>query len=261
MRSVWIAVLVTFAAGLMLIPAKVSARPHHANHRNRCKEVSKVFGRRKCSPQFAPWSPIRLRVSFGSSLRKFVTPASFVVADSGQSNVTSDGDRQTVVGSFDLRITGSLARNLYAGGELAFGAGKIASGLVQDRSLLTLRAAPVEDKSRFGTYVSYGALIGTGLNFGRYSLSTEIFAGQRSLGLGMRNSGTLDTDETAPNSSDKKRMRFDNQLIIEPRVGLRVWWTPFWSLRAWAGRNILESNALSAGISLQLHMRAFDGRQ
>lgn len=88
-------------------------------------------------------------------------------------------------------------------------------------------------------------VVGARVPLGRVSLRGELVAGIHGATL---SSTAMDTsaDTVAP--------------LVEPRVALDLWMSPWWVLEANAGANLLDRSEHVFGLGLSFHGQAFDGR-
>jgi hypothetical protein len=93
--------------------------------------------------------------------------------------------------------------------------------------------------------VTMAGVAGARLPLGRVSLRGELVAGMHGASVA---STAMDTSAStvAP--------------LVEPRVGVDVWLSPWWTLEATAGANLVDRSERVVGLGLGLHLQAFDGR-
>lgn len=222
-----------------------------------CVEQSDVLGRRVCSG-FGAWAlpslaPI-LTVESGVSVR---TVALGRYGFAGEVDHGTEGSYQyRLVGdemgaeaqlvSADLRVLGG--RRIYAGAE--FDLGGVAG---DDADMVTMATdggvRPAEMTPRIQMSFGYGAVLGARVPLGNLRLSAEVFAGGRTLQLAV---------DSAVGACETTSYAYSSRAAIEPRVRLEAWVSPWLTLGAFAGSDLLSPGP-AAGAFLSGHTRAFDG--
>jgi len=216
-----------------------------------CIDTSEVVGRAHCQG-FGVWdsgrTPIVL-IDFGTTLHFFPMrglhftgtaehDAGIAYAVRGEQAADQAG-----AATWDMRVALGLGRYLYAGAESRVGKLFIAPRTIATSNQLVL------DPSG-GMYVTSGAIAGVRGRFGDLELRAEVMGGVRIVSLQMT-SHHLDCvdDSTVTGLS----------ALVESRVGVVAWMSPWLSLGATVGANMRARGDVSAGLFLEGHLRAFDG--
>ena len=215
-----------------------------------CEEVSGVVGHSVCR-RFGSWDASRrppLRVTVGTSMRQVALgstafsgaaphdmPASYRV-------VTDPADDLARGATLDVEVAVALGRHLYAG--LAGSGGVLAAPPTSKTTVgeLDVSSGPL-------TYLSGSAVLGAALELGDYRLLGELGAGVQAIGI------AVDTSQGECEASDT---RFDADLLLEPRLVAARWLTPWISAGAGVSTNLLGRRAMSLGLFVGGHLRAFD---
>jgi hypothetical protein len=228
-------------------------------HAKGCTEVSDVVGERRCSRYGSDWSiEHSLPLTFRFGLRWSELSPSGVSfdgvpeANQGQryKGFSYDGgdlgvDRLRTWG-FEGGFTVFIVGQLYLGAE-----GGFAFGSVHTRSF-TAGYVSLSDDSGFDLSVLHGGLpVGYRIPLGRASIRGEMLFGGVVMSVSHRMSA-VDIDAHEANASAAR-------WLIEPRIAGDVWFTQHLSAGLYAGTNLLDFGARSLGISLTMHLRAFDG--
>ena len=237
-------------AGLSLSPAA------HARHT--CAEVSDIVGRQKCSRYGSTWSteesfPIAVGLnasylSFATEGRTFkggikvgskVTPLQYDGSALGKSGLGSGG--------IGVRITVFPHPVVYLG--LEYG---ITLGRNQPMSF-SADGATYQATSKLvdTTGLSAGGLVGLRLPLGPVSVRGELFVG--GYGVNLYQSvvtGALSNASVAMAAGVP---------VVEPRVAVDLWTTPWLTLSGSYGRNVLDRGSQLGALSLTFHGRGFDG--
>jgi hypothetical protein len=217
-----------------------------------CREVSDIVGYEKCHRFGDGWAterrpPIDLGLdlpymtfdpngtSFDASKGKN-DPAHFTYP--GQSL----GVKSIDTFGFGLKITGYFLGPLYTGVTFGLTFGR------NDYDTVTANGTPLSrSDSAVNTTGFYGgALLGVRLPLGRISLRFETLFGGTSLTID-QHSSVGDYSSTA------------GHWMIEPRATVDVWIRPNVSLGAYGGINALDAGDRVLGLSLEYHVRSFDG--
>jgi len=221
-----------------------------------CVEVSSVVGRWVCpGSRFGTWNVAhfpRLRLHFGTSGHRFpVRNMTF----SGTAP-HGDGIAYSMVGSditnslagaatFDLGMSINVSRHLYAGVE-----GKIGHAWLHGQTSDT--AASLMMNASGTLYGEVGGVAGVSVPIGNFDLRAETFVGARLVGLSVDS-----VHDTCADTS----YAYDASWLVEPRVAVESWITPWATLGVQAGANALQRDDISLGVYLQGHLRAFDARR
>jgi hypothetical protein len=154
-------------------------------------------------------------------------------------------DPTAVGGTFDMRITGKLGSVFYTGFEFSVGGADV-------RNPRTMSSGTEGHKLEPGNalYLSGGGLVGASLPIGDFTLKAEVFGGGRTMGLNLTSKyGECVTQTVA----------WGHGLMLEQRVAVQKWLTPWTSINAWAGTSALQDNDVAGGVYFSGHIRAFDG--
>lgn len=259
-RRTWLRAFV-FIASLLLLSETAHARGKS------CVEVSDTVGETKCSRYGDTWSIERqlplvslfgLRYaevnisdrSFVEAYKKRHRPKGYVPFKFKGSEL---GPNVLFTGGFDGGIHFFLVGQLYAGVETGVLFGSI------ETKRIAVPQGTLRDAGGIDVIVVHGgAPIGYRIPLGRASIRTEVFFG----GLMVDVSHKLDTTTTntdTPVSSTLNRTSTAGRGVIEPRLAAELWLTQHLTFGAYAGANVLDSNARAFGVTLAWHGRAFDG--
>lgn len=223
-----------------------------------CVEVSGVVGRQQCG-RYGAWSIARfspiLTLESGVSVRRVSLDG---VAFGGEVDHGAEGSYQyRLVGdeladvatlvTADLRILGG--RTIYGGAELGVG------GVAADESQMAATTSGAPERASMTPSVQmsfgYGAVLGVRLPLGKLRASAEVFAGGRTLQLSVDSAlGACETTDAS----------YATRFSVEPRARLEAWVSPWFTLGAFAGTDLVSS-APSFGAFLSGHTRAFDGQR
>ncbi|HEY3802407.1 MAG TPA: hypothetical protein VGL61_07355 [Kofleriaceae bacterium] len=96
------------------------------------------------------------------------------------------------------------------------------------------------------TLFTMAATAGARLPLGRFSLRGELVAGLHGASLSaMSGTSSLQADALAA--------------LVEPRIAIDAWLSPWWVVEAYAGINALDTSERVFGVGLGVHLQAFDG--
>jgi hypothetical protein len=154
------------------------------------------------------------------------------------------GDQGASAVGFDLRILGG--RRVYGGVEGSLG------GISADESRMNMAVEAPAGATLTPTvqlHVAAGGVLGTRWSAGPLQLSGEVFAGTRMIQV------ELDSHYGACLNTDYDRTW---SAVLEPRARLDWWVTPWTTLGAFAGTDVLSESRV-VGVALGGHTRAFDG--
>ena len=242
--------LAVVLGGLSLSSA---ARASHS-----CIEVSDIVGYQRCSHYGSTWAtedspPLTLGVNAsylaidprGRSYKGVMkvgtrtTPIEYDGSALGKSSVGSGG-----VG---LRITGFLLPFFYAGIEYGITLGRTQPGsFISDGASFQRGGALIDTTVLFG-----GALFGLRLPLGRVSVRGDLFLGGYGLSLVQAvTKGALMNAKVSMSASAP---------LVEPRVSVDLWATPWVTLSGSYGRNLVDGGTQAGALSVTFHGRAFDG--
>jgi hypothetical protein len=145
----------------------------------------------------------------------------------------------------DLRIVGG--KTIYFGGEFDLG------GVAADESEMAVSMSGDVPRAEATPHVAmsfgYGAVLGARLPLHKVRLSAEVFAGGRTLQLAV---------DSAVGACETTDYSYSSRASIEPRARIEAWVSPWMTLGAFAGSDLLAP-APSFGAFLSGHTRAFDG--
>ncbi len=221
-----------------------------------CYDTSDVVGYRRCSSYGSRWAIPEHLPALALELTTWTTRVDFADVDVGGTASHSFGAdyNYRVVGGdlggsalangLKLRLVGHH-RGLYAGVE----AGGAHVDVPARTTPMATADGMTELTSSADTVVMGGAVLGIDRGYGRVSLGGELFAGGRGLGVkATSRRGACETSAT----------HIAGHAIVEGRVRADVWLTPWITVGAYAGKDVIDGQA-SAGLSLGGHLRAFDG--
>jgi len=157
--------------------------------------------------------------------------------------MSGDGVPALQLGGFGFQVGGLIGRYLYLGGEMEVTLGSNPGGTItQGTQVLRPRGA-----------VSVGgfAVAGVWVPVSRaLRLRAEVAAGGRFVSMGYESTfGACVADASVS----------AHQLAVEPRGGVEWFVTPWTSLGASMGADVLNPGQVSAGLTLRVHARAYDG--
>jgi hypothetical protein len=225
-----------------------------------CVETSEVLGRRQCG-EFGEWAmpavlpPITIEL--GTSVRSFGLGSlrlggtidheehgsyqySMVGGGAGE------GQPLAIAGGFDVRML--LGRRLYGGVEASIG------GISADEramQMVTTDAMPGATLSpTVQLHLTGGAVVGARLPLGDFQLAAEVLGGTRMVQVSLHSQyGACETTEYERHVT----------AVVEPRLRLDYWATPWVALGAFAGTDLLSKDSQVFGVYIGGHARAFDG--
>lgn len=239
------------AAATLSIPAIASAS-------NSCVEKSDVVGDRVCGRYGDRWAKERLfRVVLGAGFwTGHVTPPSRSWSGSfGKDSPIKVGIPGAALGvstiddvGFDFRLHGYASRNVYLGFDWALAVGAIQTKLAQPQGNIELQHA---GGLNF-IHAKLGGVVGARLPLGPLTARLESVIGVEiaSISANGRRLGQTEWIRGGITSVN---------LLLEPRVGIDLWTSPWSTVTGWGGMNMLYPSERSIGVSFALHGRAFDG--
>ncbi|MCB9562086.1 MAG: hypothetical protein H6708_16910 [Kofleriaceae bacterium] len=222
-----------------------------------CVETSDVVGHQQCG-RFGTWQMPRVApfvsVELGSSVRTFSMRA---MQFSGR---VDHGDH----GAYTYRVTGGdlgadvaavtadsrilVGRRVYGGVEASVG------GVAGDEGQATEAMAGATMRPSVTASLTGGGVLGARLRVrqGRrpITLSAEVFAGVQTVMVEVH-SQYLACDTTSTSSA--------HQTLVEPRLRAEAWLSPWMTVGAFAGSDLLHPGGEVMGVYLGAHVRAFDG--
>jgi hypothetical protein len=218
-----------------------------------CVDSTDVTGFERCSRfgdgwNAAGWPP--LRFDLGASARRIslagVSFGGLVYHDGNphtyELRADDLADPSVWVGSFDLRVTGAIGDHLLLGGEISAFTGGAPSGAIT-RDDWTLEAGRV---SGFG-----GGLVGgIVVPLGPFRVRGEVLAGGRALFVSAVSTigDCVSTDE-----------QIVSRWVVEPRLAVEWFVTPWMSVEAWGGADVVDLGTAAFGLRLDFHTRSYDG--
>ena len=200
-------------------------------------------GHRACKSRFGMWAtPMRIApmyLDWGMAARTLTVPPSATAVPLAAGSGLSLGRRLAASAiTTNFRFGMTVAHGIYVGTELELG------GVQSDGVRVAGGAAEPTNPLYVGGYL----VTGVRGALGRFSLSTEIAAGGRSVQLqGVDKAGT---QGTAPAIG---------QGVVEARVRAELWLSPWLSGGAVIGTSLVERDETMVGGFLSLHTRAFGG--
>lgn len=216
-----------------------------------CLNDSPVVGRSQCK-RFGRWAlppglP-RLQMSVGGSVRvlgahDLKLDRSAVDRGVAYANTGGTQDLGPQSGSaltFDWRLTGELSRLLYTGIDVSVG-----SALIDDPA--QEQALGITLGEERGMYYAAGAIAGLLLQGGPLVLRGEMVGGARLVEVPFQYRG-----------SEVRSRASVTQGVVEPRLAAEVWLTPWVTLGARVGSDLLRRRDYMAGLYINLYGRAFD---
>ena len=225
-----------------------------------CVETSEVLGRRQCG-DFGEWAmPAILppvTIELGTSVRSFglgrLQLGGTIDHDehgSYQYSMVGGGEGPSqpmaVAVGADLRIL--VGRRLYGGVEGSVG------GISADEramQMVTTDAMPGANLTpTVQLHLSGGAVVGARVPIGRFSLAGELMGGTRMVQV------SLESQYGACVTTEYER---HVTAVLEPRVRLDYWASPWVAVGAFAGTDLLSKDSQVFGVYVGGHARAFDG--
>ena len=237
--------------------ALVLLLPREAHAHNSCIERSDVVGDRICSRYGDQWSSERsipLVLGMGAWSGHVVPAGHSWYASLGKEHplrVGLDGRSLGITKvddvGFDFRLHGFAAKHFYTGIDWALGFGHVKSTVAPTEGF------EFRDKSGVNwVHVRLAAVVGGRVPLGPFSARLEGLVGMQivSLSLAGRKQGGDWIDGSATSIG----------FLLEPRLALDLWTTPWSTLSTWAGMNVFYPADRTMGLSIAIHGRAFDGR-
>jgi hypothetical protein len=231
--------------------------PREAHAHNSCVEQSDVVGDRTCGRYGDQWSTERtfpLVIATGMWSGHVVPSLHRWGASIGKDNparVGIDGRELGITSvndvGMDFRFHGYAAKHFYVGMDWAIALGKVNTKLTQNEGF------EFRDKSSVNyAHVRFAAVLGGRVPLGPLSARLEALVGLQIVSISM---------EARKNGSDWVSASVTSAgLILEPRLAVDVWTTPWSTLTAWGGMSVIYPADRTMGLSIALHGRAFDGR-
>ncbi len=237
----------------MIAPVVLGA-PHVS-----CDHSVEHVSRERCYGYGAHWSPersARLTGGFGMSMSSFAPAGRSFGGGVSQSRnggyapVRFDGTKLGVASlhttSVEARFHGQVWDGFYLGGSIGFGWGRVKSQTVQTESLHL-----EDDPSVDLLHLRVGVLVGYRIPLHWFSIRIESLVGTDVLALDQY--GVARTGQRTGVTS------FDVTALVEPRLALDVWASPWTTLSFYAGKNALRAHDHTLGFTISGHLRPFDG--
>ena len=220
-----------------------------------CVETSDIVGYQKCSEYGSTWANERrppLTISLGEHTM-FFSPAGRTFSAKATKNGPEIysfsgedlGDRPLVAHGLAWQITGYAWRNVYLGIESTWAFGKN-----YDYALSAdgYRVSPTGLLDTF--QFSGGLLVGARVPLGKLSVRPEMLIGGRVVSL---------TQDATKDGETKRTNAGAAAWALEPRLALDLWASPWFSLSAFGGTDVLDHRSRSFGLMFVGHLRAYDG--
>jgi len=240
----------------VLVVALVSLTALPASAGKTCVEQSDVVGDRVCGRYGLGWSAERtvpLTAAFGF-FSTYVEPRGRSWSASTEKGAEGVGVSGAAMGmrsmqtfGFDFRFVGNLSQHAYLGLDTALAFAAIGSAVAPTGGW------EFRDKKTLDfVHVRESLVLGGRVPLGRLSLRVETLVGFdiASAGVEMRK-GQGEWQRGSVTSF---------MFLLEPRVAVDVWMTPWSTVSVWAGTNFLHPSDRATGISFAIHGRSFDGR-
>lgn len=244
-----------FVAALVLASAPLVAS---ASQTSSCVDTSEVVGERHCSRFGDRWSSERLfRIVLGAGFWTGHTTATSRRwnASFGKENPIKFGIPARALGistiddvGFDFRIHGYASRHVYLGFDWALAFGSVRTTFEQPSQTVELGNAPGLNF----IHAKLGGVVGTRIPLGPLSARLESVIGLEIASISANGRRWGQSEWTRGSISSVN-------LLLEPRVGVDVWTSPWSTITAWGGINMVYPSERSMGVSFALHGRAFDG--
>lgn len=243
---------------LAFVLVSLTALPASAG--KNCVEVSDVVGDRVCGRYGNGWSAERtmpLVAAFGffsshveprgrtwhASIDKKGDASSEGVGVSG----AAMGMRSVQTFGFDFRFVGNLSQHAYLGLDTAMAFAAIDSAVAPTGGF-EFR----DQKTLDFVHVREALVLGGRVPLGRLSLRVESLVGFDVVSASL---------EMRKGQGDWRRGSVTSfTFLLEPRVAVDVWMSPWSTVSLWAGTNFLHPNDRATGVSFAIHGRSFDGR-
>lgn len=213
-----------------------------------CGDESRTVGRSTCR-RYGDWalqSDTRVHINVHSEFRRVSGLGSSTPRRDGVALVQVSGGRNTESANVDgfalgfgHRATVGFAQNLYLGLEITIGQ-------------IDYDPPPVDGQQQEGEgyYYTGAAVGGAGFYLGNLLLRAELAAGGRVIALASR---ARDAASSARNRSSFTR------LVIEPRASAELWLSPWLTIGARAGTDLVNDQEVMFGLYLGIYSHAFDG--
>lgn len=221
-----------------------------------CYDSSDVVGYRRCSSYGSRWAIPEHLPALALELTTWTARIDLADVEAGGAVHHSFGDdyNYRVVGAdlggsalangLKLRLVGHH-RGLYLGVEGAvahLGADRRTTSMATSDGITAMTSSA-------DTLVMGGAVVGIARGYGRVALGAELMGGAR---------GVVVEAESVRGACETTDTTVVGHAVVEGRVRADVWLTPWVTVGAYAGKDVLDGQA-SAGLSLGGHLRAFDG--
>lgn len=233
-----------------------SLLPREARAHSSCVEQSDVTGDKVCGRYGDRWStertfPLVISAGFWSG---HVVPAGHSWnANLGKDNPKKFGVSGNALGmraiddvGFDFRMHGFATKSFYIGLDWAFAFGAVKPNL-EPRTDYELR-----DKGGLNwIHARLATVLGGRVPLGPFSARLEALVGVQI--------ASLTLEGRRPGGEWVKGSVTAVGLLLEPRLAVDVWTSPWSTISVWGGGNVLFPADRTMGLSFALHGRAFDG--
>jgi len=227
----------------------------HANAGKSCVETSDIVGYQQCSEYGTNWANERrppLTLSLGEHTMYFSPLGrnfSAKLTKNGPEAYSFDGaelgDRPLVSHGLAWQITGYAWRNVYLGVESTWAFGK-SYGYSFSSNGYEVSPSGFLDTFQFAG----GLLVGARVPLGKLSVRAEMLIGGRVISL---------SQSAVKDGETKKASAGAAAWALEPRLVLDLWASPWFTLSAFGGQDILDRRSHSFGLMFVGHLRAYDG--
>jgi hypothetical protein len=242
-----------------LLVVLLVAAPSSASASNGCVDHSDIVGERVCRRYGDSWSTERLYrlVLSGGFWSGHTSPASRKWAGSfGKDDPIKFGILGRSLGvstiddvGFDFRLHGYASRNVYLGFDWALAFGAVKTNLSHQEPNVELSQA--SGVNFF--HAKLGGVVGAAIPLGPLTARIESVIGVEL--------ASVSANARYVGRSTWIRGGFTSvNLLLEPRLAVDVWTSPWSTITAWGGVNMIYPSERSMGLSFALHARAFDGR-
>lgn len=239
-------------AVLLLLPSV----PDLARAGNSCVEQSDIVGDRVCGRYGDRWSAERtFPVVFGVGVWSgHVVPSgrswsgSFGKDNPIKFSIPGQHLGMSTVNDFglDFRLHGFVSRTFYVGLDWAIALGRVHTNVVPREGF------EMRDKGSINyVHARIASVVGGRVPLGPLSLRLETLIGLQIASVSLEGRKT---------GGDWVQGSFTSAaLLLEPRVAVDLWTTPWSTITAWGSTNLMFPTDRGMGLSIALHGRAFDG--
>lgn len=235
--------------------------PREAHAHNNCVDSSDVVGDRKCTRYGETWSSERtFPVVVGTGLWSgHVVPSnrnwSGTFGKDAPIKFSLPGQQLGMKSvddvGFDFRMHGYATKTFYLGVDWALALGRVKTNITPREGF------EMRDKGSLNyIHAKLATVLGARLPLGPLSLRLEALIGVQIASVSLEGRSV-----TANGHGDWLKGSFSSvAFLLEPRVAVDVWTTPWSTISAWGGGSVLFPAERSMGLTIALHGRAFDGR-